>query len=197
MLCNVGTCAIVNCVHTSTTYEEYTMTVFTAPNGSVLSLDPSIDGPGRWYARSFTTKVSLAVEPITTYDEFAGRERTIFNLVVTVGGDSSQSYRDAGDLGRALIAVSADADYFAGVIGNVDAADLGASALPEPTNNYGNSAYWSAPCGVGINAAKDDDSIEIDTFDGTRVDIENAVLDTFIDMLRAAREFTGRWKGDK
>lgn len=173
------------------------MPVFTAPNGSVLSLDPSIDGPGRWYARSFTSKVSLAVEPITTYDEFAGRERTIFNLAVTVGGDSSQSYRDAGDLGRALVAVSADAEYLADVIANVDAAGQNGSALPPPTYDYGNTAHWSAPCNVGIDAAKDDDSIEIDTFEGTRVDIEHAQLDTFIDMLRSAREFTGRWKGDR
>lgn len=173
------------------------MPVFTAPNGSVLSLNPSVDGPGRWYARSFTTKVSLAVEPTVTYDEVLHRERTIFNLAVTVGGDSSQPYRDAGDLGRALIAVSADADYFAGVIANVDAADLNGSSLPDPSYDYGDSAHWATPIGLGINAAKDDDSIELDTFDGTRVDIEHAELDTFIDMLRSAREFTGRWKGDK
>lgn len=172
------------------------MTVFTAPNGSVLSLNPAVDGPGRWYARSFTTAVTLTVEPITTYDEVAHRERTIFNLVV--GNDAgTKSYRDAGDLGRALIAVSADADYFADVIANVDAAGQNGSALPPPTYDYGNSAHWSAPCNVGIMAAKDDDIIEIDTFDGTRVDIEHAQLDTFIDMLRSAREFTGRWKGDR
>lgn len=172
------------------------MTVFTAPNGSVLSLNPAVDGPGRWYARSFTTAVTLTVEPITTYDEVAHRERTIFNLVVS-NDAGTKSYRDAGDLGRALIAVSADADYFADVIANVDAAGQNGSALPPPTYDYGNSAHWSAPCNVGIDAAKDDDIIEIDTFDGTRVDIEHAQLDTFIDMLRSAREFTGRWKGDK
>lgn len=171
------------------------MTVFTAPNGSVLSLNPAVDGPGRWYARSFTTAVTLTVEPITTYDEVAHRERTIFNLVVS-NDAGTKSYRDAGDLGRALIAVSADADYFADVIANVDAAGQNGSALP-PTYDYGNSAHWSAPCNVGIDAAKDDDIIEIDTFDGTRVDIEHAQLDTFIDMLRSAREFTGRWKGDR
>lgn len=172
------------------------MTVFTAPNGSVLSLNPAVDGPGRWYARSFTTAVTLTVEPITTYDEVAHRERTIFNLVVS-NDAGTKSYRDAGDLGRALIAVSADADYFADVIANVDAAGQNGSALPPPTYDYGNSAHWSAPCNVGIDAAKDDDIIEIDTFDGTRVDIEHAQLDTFIDMLRSAREFTGRWKGEK
>jgi len=172
------------------------MTVFTAPNGSVLSLNPAVDGPGRWYARSFTTAVTLTVEPITTYDEVAHRERTIFNLVVS-NDAGTKSYRDAGDLGRALIAVSADADYFADVIANVDAAGQNGSALPPPTYDYGNSAHWSAPCNVGIDAAKDDDIIEIDTFDGTRVDIEHAQLDTFIDMLRSAREFTGRWKGDR
>ena len=172
------------------------MTVFTAPNGSVLSLNPAVEGPGRWYARSFTTAVTLTVEPITTYDEVAHRERTIFNLVVS-NDAGTKSYRDAGDLGRALIAVSADADYFADVIANVDAAGQNGSALPPPTYDYGNSAHWSAPCNVGIDAAKDDDIIEIDTFDGTRVDIEHAQLDTFIDMLRSAREFTGRWKGEK
>lgn len=172
------------------------MTVFTAPNGSVLSLNPAVDGPGRWYARSFTTAVTLTVEPITTYDEVAHRERTIFNLVVS-NDAGTKSYRDAGDPGRALIAVSADADYFADVIANVDAAGQNGSALPPPTYDYGNSAHWSAPCNVGIDAAKDDDIIEIDTFDGTRVDIEHAQLDTFIDMLRSAREFTGRWKGDR
>lgn len=172
------------------------MTVFTAPNGSVLSLNPAVEGPGRWYARSFTTAVTLTVEPITTYDEVAHRERTIFNLVVS-NDAGTKSYRDAGDLGRALIAVSADADYFADVIANVDAAGQNGSALPPPTYDYGNSAHWSAPCNVGIDAAKDDDIIEIDTFDGTRVDIEHAQLDTFIDMLRSAREFTGRWKGDR
>lgn len=172
------------------------MTVFTAPNGSVLSLNPAVDGPGRWYARSFTTAVTLTVEPITTYDEVAHRERTIFNLAVS-NDAGTKSYRDAGDPGRALIAVSADADYFADVIANVDAAGQNGSALPPPTYDYGNSAHWSAPCNVGIDAAKDDDIIEIDTFDGTRVDIEHAQLDTFIDMLRSAREFTGRWKGEK
>lgn len=172
------------------------MPVFTAPNGSVLSLDPSIDGPGRWYARSFTTAVTLTVEPITTYDEVAHRERTIFNLVVS-NDAGTKSYRDAGDLGRALIAVSADADYFAGVIANVDAADLGGSSLPDPDNDYGSSAHWSTPVGLGINAAKDDDSIELDTYDGTRVDIEHDELDAFIAALRAARAYTGRWKGEK
>lgn len=173
------------------------MPVFTAPNGSVLSLTPDVDGPGRWYARAFTTAVSLTIEPITTYDEVAGRERTTFNITVDTSGVSPQSYRDAGDLGRALVAVSADAEYLAGVIANVDAAHEGESTLPAPTYDYGNTAHWSAPCNVGIDAAKDDDSIEIDTFDGTRVDIEHAELDTFIDMLRSAREFTGRWQGDK
>lgn len=173
------------------------MPVFTAPNGSVLSLDPSIDGPGRWYAQSFTTTVAINVVPTITYDELAQRERTTFDLIVSAGEIQPQYPHSAGELGRALVAVAADAQYLADVIANVDAADLGGSSLPEPTNNYGNSAYWSAPCGVGINAAKDDDSIELDTFDGTRVDIEHAQLDTFIDMLRSAREFTGRWKGDK
>ena len=172
------------------------MPVFTAPNGSVLSLDPSIDGPGRWYASSFSTAVTLTIEPITFYDEDLCRERTLFNLVVS-NDAGAKSSRDAGDLGRALVAVSADADYFADVIANVDAAGQGKSMLPPPTYDYGNTAQWSTPCNVGINAAKDDDSIELDTFDGTRVDIGHTELDTFIDMLRSAREFTGHWKGDR
>lgn len=163
-------------------------TTFAGFNGSSLTFDPEATGEARWKAVSFDDRVSITTRPESYVDQVTGNERTetVFNVAISPG--ASLSPTGAAGLGRALVAVSSDAEQFAGIVRNYEYTIASRDSDLPPNHDEFNQAVWFHS-GVEVVANRGDDEVELNLGDAA-MGVPVKDVDRIAAMLTAAGKYT-------